>query len=99
VPLYPSKAFAGRSRGGTYGDVVEEMDASIGEILGRLTTLGIERTTLVIFTSDNGPLYDQLGGTDTDFFNSAAGFRGRKGSFYEGGFREPCLVRCEPVGP
>jgi acyl-CoA thioesterase-1 len=40
-----------------------------------------------------GPLYDQYGGTDTEFFNSAAGFRGRKGSFYEGGFRVPCLVR------
>ena len=46
-----------------------------------------------MFTSDNGPLYDHLGGTGTEFFNSAAGFRGRKGSYYEGGFRVPCLVR------
>ena len=55
--------------------------------------LGLDENTIFVFTSDNGPLYDELGGTDTEFFNSAAGLRGRKGSFYEGGFRVPCLVR------
>jgi len=55
--------------------------------------LGLDERTIFVFTSDNGPLYDQLGGTDTEFFNSAGGFRGRKGSFYEGGFREPMMVR------
>jgi arylsulfatase len=54
--------------------------------------LGLSENTIVIFTSDNGPLYDRLGGTDAEFFNSAGKFRGRKGSYYEGGFREPCLV-------
>src|SRR5437016_8630428 len=48
---------------------------------------------MVIFTSDNGPLYDRQGGTDSEFFNSSGGLRGRKGSNYEGGIRVPCLVR------
>src|SRR6185436_8790700 len=55
--------------------------------------LGLDENTIFVFTSDNGPLYEEFGGTDTEFFNSAAGFRGRKGSFYEGGFRVPCVVR------
>ena len=88
VPLYPSKAFAGRSRGGTYGDVVEEIDASIGELLGRLATLGIERKTLVIFTSDNGPWLVMR-----DWGGSAGGLRGGKTSTFEGGHRVPALAR------
>src|SRR6185436_2784648 len=55
VPLYPSAGFSGRSRHGTYGDVVEELDASVGEVLRKIVDLGIDRETLVIFTSDNGP--------------------------------------------
>jgi arylsulfatase len=46
-----------------------------------------------VFTSDNGPLYDRLGGTDEEFFNSAGSLRGRKGSLYEGGVRVPLVVR------
>jgi arylsulfatase A len=73
--------------------MISRMDRDIGKILSLIKELNLDERTIIVFTSDNGPLYDQLGGTDTDFFNSAAGLRGRKGSFYEGGFREPCLVR------
>lgn len=76
-----------------YAAMVTRMDRDIGKLLELLKNLKLDENTIVVFTSDNGPLYDQLGGTDTDFFNSAAGLRGRKGSYYEGGFREPCIVR------
>ena len=76
-----------------YAAMITRMDRDIGSLLSVIQEYGLDEQTIVIFTSDNGPLYDRLGGTDTDFFDSAAGLRGRKGSFYEGGFREPCLVR------
>jgi len=76
-----------------YAAMITRMDREVGRLLRLVKELGLEQDTIVVFSSDNGPLYDQLGGTDTDFFNSAAGLRGRKGSYYEGGFREPCLVR------
>jgi arylsulfatase A len=76
-----------------YAAMVTRMDKEIGELLGMLRDLGLDEKTIVVFTSDNGPLYDQLGGTDTGFFDSAAGLRGRKGSFYEAGYRVPCIVR------
>ncbi len=76
-----------------YAAMIMRMDREVGRMLDLVKQLGLDRKTIFVFTSDNGPLYDGLGGTDTEFFNSAAGLRGRKGSFYEGGFREPCLVR------
>lgn len=76
-----------------YAAMITRMDHEVGKLLNLLKELGLEDNTIVVFTSDNGPLYDKLGGTDTDFFDSAHGLRGRKGSFYEGGFREPCVVR------
>ncbi len=76
-----------------YAAMVTRMDREVGRVLDLVADLGLDRRTIIIFTSDNGPLYSRLGGTDADFFNSAAGFRGRKGSYYEGGFRVPCLVR------
>jgi arylsulfatase A len=76
-----------------YAAMVTRLDREVGRLLDLLTTLGLDERTIIVFTSDNGPLYDKLGGTDTDFFNSAVGFRGRKGSNYEGGIRVPCLVR------
>jgi arylsulfatase A-like enzyme len=77
----------------TYAAMITRLDREVGRLLDLVQELGLEERTIVVFTSDNGPLYDQLGGTDTDFFQSAGLFRGRKGSYYEGGFREPCLVR------
>ncbi len=88
VPLYPSKDFAGRSRRGTFGDVVEELDASVGEILAKLVALGIERQTLVIFTSDNGPWLAMR-----DWGGSAGDLRGGKTSTFEGGHRVPAIAR------
>ncbi len=76
-----------------YAAMITRMDREVGRLLRLLEELGLDRDTIVVFTSDNGPLYDRLGGTDAEFFNSAAGLRGRKGSYYEGGFRVPCLVR------
>jgi arylsulfatase len=76
-----------------YAAMITRMDREVGRVVDLVKELGLDENTLFIFTSDNGPLYDERGGTDTEFFNSAAGFRGRKGSYYEGGFRVPCLVR------
>ncbi len=76
-----------------YAAMVTRMDREMGRIIALIQELGLDDRTIFVFSSDNGPLYEQLGGTDTEFFNSAAGLRGRKGSFYEGGFRVPGIVR------
>jgi arylsulfatase A-like enzyme len=76
-----------------YAAMVTRMDREMGRLFTLLNELKLDDKTIIVFTSDNGPLYDQLGGTDTDFFNSAAGLRGRKGNYYEGGFRVPWIVR------
>ena len=77
----------------TYAAMVTRMDMSIGRILDKVESLGLTHNTIVVFTSDNGPLYDRLGGTDTGFFQSACDLRGRKGSLYEGGVRVPTIVK------
>jgi len=76
-----------------YAGMVTRMDREVGRLMALLKELKIDENTVVVFTSDNGPLYDKLGGTDAEFFNSATGLRGRKGSYYEGGFRAPGVVR------
>jgi len=76
-----------------YAAMITRMDREVGRLLALVGELDLDSRTIVVFTSDNGPLYDRAGGTDADFFNSAGGLRGRKGSFYEGGFRIPCIVR------
>ncbi len=87
VPLFRSPGFAGRSLRGLYGDVVEELDWSVGEILQALRDEGAARDTLVAFTSDNGPwlLFNDLGG-------SAGLLREGKGCTFEGGMRVPCVM-------
>ena len=86
LPLFRSKEFEGKSRRGLYGDVIEELDANVGRLLDTLRQLRLERNTLVVFTSDNGPwaLFDQQGGT-------AGLLRGAKGGTFEGGMREPTI--------
>ncbi|HYP05648.1 MAG TPA: sulfatase [Bryobacteraceae bacterium] len=83
IPLVPSARFKGKSGKGSYGDVVMELDWSVGQVLAALQAKGIDNNTLVIFTSDNGPWYQ----------GSAGRLQGRKGSTYEGGVREPFIAR------
>ena len=75
-----------------YAAMITRMDRSVGRLLAVLKTLKLEEQTLVLFTSDNGPTHD-VGGADTQFFESAGSLRGRKGSVYEGGLRVPLLAR------
>jgi arylsulfatase A len=86
IPLFTSPEFRGHSRAGVYGDAVEEVDWSVGRIVATLEELGLEKRTVVVFTSDNGPwlIYDTHGG-------SAGPLRGGKGDTFEGGFREPTI--------
>ena len=87
VPLFASESFRGRSRAGIYGDVVEELDWSVGQVLQSLRDAGVERQTMVVFSSDNGPwlIFDQHGG-------SAGLLREGKGSTWEGGMRVPGIA-------
>jgi arylsulfatase A len=87
IPLFASKEFEGKSERGIYGDVIEEIDWSVGEILKTLKSLHLDKNTYVIFTSDNGPwkVFNEHGGSAGPLF-------GGKGTSYEGGMRVPFLV-------
>lgn len=76
-----------------YAAMVTHLDRGVGQIMARVAELGLDDNTLIIFTSDNGPTYDRLGGSDSEFFGSAGKFRGLKGSLYEGGIRVPMVAR------
>lgn len=82
-PLAASEEFYRKSGAGLYGDVIVELDASVGQVFSKLKELSLDEKTLVIFTSDNGPWY---GG-------SSGGLRGMKATSYEGGYRVPCIAR------
>ncbi len=86
MPLFRSKEFEGKSARGLYGDVIEELDANVARLLDTLRQLKLDKNTLVVFTSDNGPWarFDEQGG-------SAGLLRGAKGGTYEGGMREPTI--------
>jgi arylsulfatase A len=88
VPLFVSDKFKGKSEQGLYGDVIQEIDWSVGEVVAALKKHGLEDNTLVIFTSDNGPWLS---------YGNHAGTKGPlregKGSVWEGGVREPCVAK------
>ncbi|MDO5977919.1 sulfatase [Flavivirga spongiicola] len=88
IPIYASAKFQNTSVRGPYGDTIEEIDWSVGQILETLIAQGIDKNTLVIFTSDNGPwkVFKTEGG-------SSGPLRGAKGTTWEGGQRVPCIVR------
>ena len=83
IPLVASPAFAGTSRAGAYGDVVQELDWSVGEVLDAVARNNLADDTVIIFTSDNGPFPE--GGT--------GGLRGGKGTAWDGGYRVPFIAR------
>jgi len=88
VPLFVSEKFEGKSKRGLYGDVIMEIDWSMGRILDTLKRLGLDQNTLVIFTSDNGPWLSY--GTHA---GCALPLREGKGTMFDGGCREACIMR------
>ena len=86
IPLYASKKFKGKSLNGIYGDVIQEIDWSVGKVMSALKKHGLHKKTIVMFTSDNGPweVFKTHGG-------SSGLLRGAKGGTREGGMREPAI--------
>ena len=76
-----------------YAAMVTRLDRDVGRIVDAIDALGLGEETLILFTSDNGPTYDRIGGSDSEFFESNGGLRGLKGSVYEGGLRVPLIAR------
>jgi arylsulfatase len=94
VPLHVSDRFKGKSGQGLYGDVIMEIDWSVGEIIRTLEETGLDKKTLVIFTSDNGPWINY--GNNA---GSTGGYREGKGTTFEGGQRVPCIMMWRGVIP
>lgn len=90
-PVAASARFKGKSDGGLYGDTVETIDWSTGEILKTISDLGLRQDTIVVFTSDNGADTNAWD-TKARWFGSNAPFRGKKQQGWEGGLRVPCVI-------
>lgn len=94
VPLFVAEGAEGKSGRGLFGDVIAELDRSVGEVLDALERLGLEDDTLVMLTSDNGPWLSY-----GDHAGSTAGLREGKGTTFDGGVRVPCILRWPGVIP
>lgn len=88
VPLYGNAKFEGSSEQGRYGDIIQEIDWSVGQVLKTLDETGVSNRTLVIFTTDNGPWLSY-----GNHAGSTGGLREGKGTAWEGGVRVPCIMR------
>jgi arylsulfatase A-like enzyme len=96
IPNLPSAAFKGKSRIGNYGDKMMEGDYHVGEILDAIKQLGIEKNTIVVFASDNGPAGEacrELGNDGTPDMGSSGPFRGELGEATEGSIRTCCIIK------
>jgi len=87
IPIACSPAFRGKSGVGLFGDVMEEVDWSVGQIMMTLKEAGVDKNTLIVFTSDNGPWLNY-----GNYSGNTAGLREGKGTSFEGGIREPCAI-------
>ncbi|MFN5641516.1 MAG: sulfatase [Sphingobacteriales bacterium] len=94
VPISTPDAFRGKSKQGLYGDVIQEVDANVGRMVKKIKQLGLDKNTLFIFTSDNGPWLN-FG----NHAGSTGGFREGKGTTFEGGHRVPCIMRWKDEVP
>jgi len=94
VPLAASANFKGKSANGLYGDVIEELDWGIGQVLDKLKELNLEENTIIVFSSDNGPWLTEgpMGGVATPLFQG-------KGTTWEGGQRVPAIIRWKGTIP
>jgi arylsulfatase len=88
VPIAASTNFKGKSANGLYGDVIEELDWSVGQIMKKLNELGLDKNTIIVFSSDNGPWLTEgpMGGVATPLFQG-------KGTTWDGGQRVPTIIR------
>ena len=98
MPVHTTEAFRGKSRGGLYGDVIETIDWSVGQILNALDSAGLTDNTFIIFTSDNGPWADVpprmvAAGNERHHAGNAGLLRGSKATKFEGGYRVPGIFR------
>ncbi len=104
MPVHTAPEFHGKSRGGLYGDVIETIDWSAGKILNTLEELDLARSTMVIFTSDNGP-WSQVpermlaNGNERHHAGTAGLLEGRKATPWEGGHRVPAIIRFPGIIP
>lgn len=94
VPIYASEKFLDSTEHGLYGDVIAEIDWSVGQINQALEEAGVAENTLVIFTSDNGQAPGDRRAPQGEYKGGSAGpLRGHKNTTWEGGMREPCVMR------
>jgi arylsulfatase len=94
VPIAVSDKFKGKSKAGLFGDLMLEIDWSVGEIMNALKANKLDKNTLIIFTSDNGPWLNY-----GNHAGSSGGFREGKGTSYEGGHRVPCIIHWKGTIP
>lgn len=102
LPIYASEQFRGTSKRGLFGDVIQELDWGVGQILDHLEDLGLGEETLVVFTSDDGPWegapdwdlwYEVEDAPVSELVGNTGPFRGAKQTTWEGGLRPPCIMR------